>query len=61
MARNRCGSANMKKKRKKFFFIAGFMLSEEEYVSFECGYRGDDRAGAVTAAVDLLHQQWEQA
>jgi len=46
-------------------YIDGFqglkMIGYDKYVSFECGYRGDDRAGAVTAAVQLLREQWEQA
>ena len=46
-------------------YIEGFkglkMIGYDKYVSFECGYRGDDRAGTVTAAVELLRQQWEQA
>jgi hypothetical protein len=37
------------------------MIGYDKHVSFECGYRGDDRAGAVTAAVKLLREQWEQA
>ena len=46
-------------------YIDGFrglkMIGYDKHVSFECGYRGDDRAGAVTAAVKLLREQWEQA
>ena len=46
-------------------YINGFkglkMIGYNKYVSFECGYRGEDRAGAVTAAVQLLRDQWEQA
>ena len=46
-------------------YIDGFrglkMIGYDKYVSFECGYRGEDRAGAVTAAVQLLREQWEQA
>ena len=31
------------------------------YVSFECGCRGEDRAAALTDAVNLLRSQWEEA
>ena len=45
-------------------YIDGFrglkLIGYDKYVSFECGYRGEDRAGAVTAAVQLLREQWEQ-
>ena len=46
-------------------YINGFrglkMIGYDKYVSFECGYRGEDRAGAVTTAIQLLREQWEQA
>ncbi|MDR2232268.1 MAG: sugar phosphate isomerase/epimerase [Tannerella sp.] len=49
-------------------YIDGFqglkMIGYDKYVSFECGVPRDrevDRAAAVTAAVQLLRDQWEQA
>jgi sugar phosphate isomerase/epimerase len=36
-------------------------LAYPNYVSFECGCRGEDRAAALTAAVDLLRKQWDEA
>jgi sugar phosphate isomerase/epimerase len=50
-------------------YIDGFkglkMIGYDKYVSFECGMPRDradlDRATVVTAAVELLRQQWEQA
>ena len=31
------------------------------YVSFECGCRSEDRASTLTAAVELLRKQWDEA
>ncbi len=46
-------------------YVDGFkalkMLGYTGHVSFECGCKGDDRKGALTAAVDLLNKQWKQA
>jgi sugar phosphate isomerase/epimerase len=46
-------------------YIDGFkglkMIGYDKYVSFECGYNGNDRVGAVTTAVRLLREQWEKA
>jgi sugar phosphate isomerase/epimerase len=49
-------------------YVDGFkglkMIGYDKYVSFECGLPRDgsvDRATAVTAAVELLREQWEQA
>ena len=36
-------------------------LAYPNYVSFECGCRSDDRAATLTAAVDLLRKQWDEA
>ena len=36
-------------------------LGYPNYVSFECGCRSDDRAATLTAAVDLLRKQWDEA
>lgn len=45
-------------------YVEGFkalqQLSYDKYVSFECGC-GGDRATLVTAAVNLLRAQWEEA
>ena len=45
-------------------YVAGFKALKEigydKYVSFECGC-GGDRAALVTAAVNLLNAQWEEA
>jgi sugar phosphate isomerase/epimerase len=45
-------------------YVEGFralkQLEYPHYVSFECGTKGD-RAQTVTAAVELLRSQWEQA
>ena len=46
-------------------YVDGFRALKElgyaNYVSFECGCRGEDRAAALTAAVDLLRTQWDEA
>ncbi|MDR2041560.1 MAG: sugar phosphate isomerase/epimerase [Tannerella sp.] len=46
-------------------YVAGFkglkMIGYDKYVSFECGCQSEDRAATVTAAVQLLRNQWEQA
>lgn len=46
-------------------YINGFRALKElgyaNYVSFECGCRGNDRAAALTAAVALLRRQWDEA
>ena len=46
-------------------YVDGFRALKElaypNYVSFECGCQGPDRAAALTAAVDLLRQQWDEA
>ena len=46
-------------------YIDGFRALKElgyaNYVSFECGCRGNDRAAALTAAVALLRRQWDEA
>lgn len=46
------------------YYVDGFRALKElqypHYVTFECGTRGD-RAQTVTAAVELLRAQWEQA
>jgi len=50
-------------------YIDGFkglkMIGYDKYLSFECGMPRDradlDRGTVVTAAVELLRQQWEQA
>ena len=36
-------------------------LAYPNYVSFECGCRGEDRPAIMTAAVDLLRRQWDEA
>ena len=41
-------------------FRALKQLGYEHFVSFECGCKGD-RAETVTAAVELLRKQWEEA
>ena len=41
-------------------FKALQQLGYDKYVSFECGC-GGDRATLVTAAVNLLRAQWEEA
>ena len=46
-------------------YVDGFRALKElgypNYVSFECGCRGNDRAAALTAAVSLLRRQWDEA
>ena len=46
-------------------YVDGFRALKElgyaNYVSFECGCRGEDRKAILTAAVDLLRRQWEEA
>ena len=46
-------------------YVDGFRALKElgypNYVSFECGCRGENRAAILTAAVDLLRKQWEEA
>ena len=46
-------------------YVDGFRALKElaypHYVSFECGCKGEDRAAALTAAVDLLRRQWDEA
>ena len=46
-------------------YVDGFRALKElgypNYVSFECGCKGEDRAAIMTAAVDLLRKQWDQA
>ena len=46
-------------------YVDGFRALKElgypNYVSFECGCRGEDRAAVLTAAVDLLRRQWDEA
>lgn len=46
-------------------YTDGFRALKEigypNYVGFECGCRGEDRAAALTAAVSLLRQQWDEA
>ena len=65
MARKQYVSAAKRKKGEADNYITGFtglrMIGCDEYVSFECSYRGDDRAGVVTAAVKLLREQWDKA
>ena len=36
-------------------------IGYDKFVSFECGLAGEDRAAAVTNAVNLLRKQWEEA
>ena len=36
-------------------------LGYQNYVSFECGCKGNDRAAALTNAVSLLRSQWDEA
>jgi len=46
-------------------YVDGFRALKEldypHYVSFECGCRGEDRAAILSAAVDLLRKQWNEA
>ena len=46
-------------------YVDGFRALKElgypHYVSFECGCKGEDRAATLTAAVDLLRRQWDEA
>ena len=46
-------------------YVDGFkglkMIGYNKYVSFECGCQSEDRAATVTAAVQLLREQWEKA
>lgn len=46
-------------------YVEGFRALKEldypYYVSFECGCRSEDRAATLTAAVQLLRTQWQQA
>ncbi|MDR3260700.1 MAG: sugar phosphate isomerase/epimerase [Tannerella sp.] len=46
-------------------YVDGFkglkLIGYDKYVSFECGCQSEDRAATVTAAVQLLRDQWEQA
>jgi sugar phosphate isomerase/epimerase len=46
-------------------YVDGFRALKElgypNYVSFECGCKGEDRAAILTAAVELLRKQWEEA
>ena len=46
-------------------YVDGFRALKElgyaNYVSFECGCRGEDRAAALTSAVALLRRQWDEA
>ena len=46
-------------------YVDGFRALKElgypNYVSFECGCRSEDRAATLTAAVDLLRRQWDEA
>ena len=46
-------------------YVDGFRALKElaypNYVSFECGCRGEDRATALTTAVALLRRQWDEA
>ena len=46
-------------------YVDGFRALKElgyaNYVSFECGCRSEDRAATLTAAVELLRKQWEEA
>ena len=46
-------------------YVDGFRALKElgyaNYVSFECGCRGNDRAAALTNAVALLRRQWDEA
>ena len=46
-------------------YVDGFralkQLAYPNYVSFECGCKGADRPAILTAAVDLLRKQWEEA
>jgi sugar phosphate isomerase/epimerase len=48
----------------KDVYVDGFRALKEigydKYVSFECGTKGD-RATTVTAAVNPLREQWENA
>ena len=46
-------------------YVDGFRALKElaypNYVSFECGCKGEDRAAILTAAVSLLRRQWDEA
>ncbi|MDR3267787.1 MAG: sugar phosphate isomerase/epimerase [Tannerella sp.] len=46
-------------------YVDGFkglkMIGYDKYVSFECGCQSEDRAATVTAAVQLLRDQWKLA
>ena len=46
-------------------YVDGFRALKElgypHYVSFECGCKGEDRAAVLTAAVELLRRQWDEA
>ena len=46
-------------------YVDGFRALKElgypNYVSFECGCKGEDRSAALTAAVALLRKQWDEA
>ena len=46
-------------------YVDGFRALKElaypNYVSFECGCRGEDRAAILTAAVSLPRRQWDEA
>ena len=46
-------------------YVDGFRALKElgypNFVSFECGCRGEDRAAALTTAVELLRRQWDEA
>ena len=35
-------------------------IGYDKYVCFECGLKGEDRATAVTNAVNLLRTQWDE-
>jgi hypothetical protein len=36
-------------------------LGYNKYISFECGCQSEDRAAAITTAVELIKKQWEEA
>ena len=46
-------------------YVDGFKglkaLGYNKYISFECGCQSDDRAAAITTAVELIKKQWEEA
>lgn len=46
-------------------YVDGFRALKEmnypHYVSFECGMKSDDKAATLTAAVNLLREQWQKA